>query len=578
MFVRCDLALDIESKEVLRMNAYCWKIKMMLVSCFIVFCVSTAAADESRSELLNKIVRDMESLEGHVVMVKDNDILIDLDQSTGVVVGDIFTLSKAGEKVIHPHTQKMLGVTEEIQAVLKISRVRAGFSHAQSLMGREHLKKGDKVVRYNNLRVQFMDYTDGGRDFYTGIHRKLPNLNFEAYRQSSTSKGALLTNGADTSPATLYFILKNKTFEIRDYHSNPLRIYALSDLERRPSIPLTGKTKRYGKHSSSETWGIETLYPLPVSCLMADFLKRKNQLLMVSTDGVNIVVFRIGDLNQPVAETTPSFIGKILSIKWWAPDVDQPPYAAVTIWDGKKVCGALYRMDHNRLTPVVENISRILGAFDLDGDNRPETLLGQDFDSENFFGTDIKKIKLVSNKAILYPFPLSLPARFTVLGGVLADINGDSSLEAVFVRNSILYIYSGKKRTYKSPPHMGGSASFLTYDTDPASDVNTKTATARIEISPLVLDLDDDGGAELVLVASKKSTLGKLGIVPGLEKSTVTLVKSDGGRYVSRQMGEEQDLSIQGLTFDKGRFLLVGTLFNEYGGDNQESYMLRLSR
>ena len=128
------------------------------------------------------------------------------------------------------------------------------------------------------------------------------------------------------------------------------------------------------------------------------------------------------------------------------------------------------------------------------------------------------------------PITFKLPRRFSVLGSTLADLTGDGTLESIFIRDSILYIYSGKTMHYKSTSEIGGSLSFLIYDVD-SSYLNSQPETISIEVSPVAIDIDRDGILELFSIASKRSSIGALGIAPGIEKSYVNMIDFQNGRF-----------------------------------------------
>jgi hypothetical protein len=267
-----------------------------------------------------------------------------------------------------------------------------------------------------------------------------------------------------------------------------------------------------------------------------------------------------------------------LSLKWWTPGKDDGLYLAANVWSDrdKKVRGSLFRLDVGSLRPVVQNIPRILGTFDSNGDGLPELLLGQEFEGETFFGRRLSELKLSGNK-IDYSKPhIQFPRHFTVVGSVLADVIGDGQMEAIYIRKRILYVYSGKKRLYKSPKQMGGSLSYLTYDIDPTFK-DIQTTTVEFEISPVVRDLDGDGNPEILAVASDRNLLGSLSISTGVKKSWLAVFKYQDGRFESGSLGNELDKPLQGLAVDQHRVLVVATEPGNLMGEGANSHLLAYS-
>ena len=248
----------------------------------------------------------------------------------------------------------------------------------------------------------------------------------------------------------------------------------------------------------------------------------------------------------------------------------------VTTWQDNTVVGLIFRLAANRLNPLPARISRILGTFDLDADGLPETLLGQNFDGETFFGQHIRRLALDGNDVRTASLDMKLPRRFPVLGSQLADLTGDGQLENAFIRNSILYIFSGKKRLYKSVKKMGGTLSFLTYDVDPSFQ-EPKHTTAAFEISPVAADVNADGRKELLASASERSILGSLRISSGLTKTYVSILKYDNGLFSSGTLGEEFEMALQGITFNQQRLLIVATELGDLYSKGYKSHLLAYS-
>jgi hypothetical protein len=149
-------------------------------------------------------------------------------------------------------------------------------------------------------------------------------------------------------------------------------------------------------------------------------------------------------------------------------------------------------------------------------------------------------------------------------------------LETAYVRDRILYIYSGKKRLYKSPKQMGGSLSFLTYDIDPNFKDGPNT-TVEFEISPVATDLDGDGYPELLAVASERSIFGSLAVSPGVKKSWLAIFKYKNGRFESGSLGNEIDIPLQGLAVTPKQVLMVATEPGNLLAEGAKSHLLAYS-
>jgi WD40 repeat protein len=322
----------------------------------------------------------------------------------------------------------------------------------------------------------------------------------------------------------------------------------------------------------------QTIANLPDTSLITDFIKHDDQLLMASTDGTRIQIFDVTTELKVMAHGAPPHPVRILSLKWWSPDDGTRLYLAANVWSDrdKNVRGELFLLEGDALRPKIQKIPRILGTFDLNGDGRPETLMGQEFVGETFFGRRLNELKLTDNKIEYFKPRIELPRHFTVLGSIFCDLTGDGQLETAYVRDRILYIYSGKKRLYKSPKQMGGSLSFLTYDIDPNFKDGPNT-TVEFEISPVATDLDGDGHTELLAVASERSIFGSLAVSPGVKKSWLAIFKYKNGRFESGSLGNEIDIPLQGLAVTPKQILMVATAPGNLMSEGAQSHLLSYS-
>jgi hypothetical protein len=570
-------------------------LKSMAVLILVFGCATALPA-----AVIDDIARDFKSISGYVVMAEGDEYIIDLDQTHGISTGDIFSVIAPGKKIIHPVTQKVLGSLEEVKGILKVTRIKQGFSFARPVGKTTEIIRADPIRRYGNLSAIFWDYTGKGQPFFSQLQKELPDLNWQSYDNAQNSRPPQPAANSETRRA-LTFILTDRQVEVRDPEFYVLRSYPLGESLSKtgpppsaavaaaplatPTSPKEAAGAKTAALAPREAAGVKTLSPsfseaqtianLPDVSLICDFIKYDNQFLMASTNGAQIQIYNVTQDLKLVTRGAPDYPVRILSLKWWAPGNGRLLYLAANVWSDrdKSVRGNLFLLDANALRLKVTAIPRILGTFDANGDGLPETLLGQDFSGETFFGRRLNELKL-SGDEIRYEKPnLELPRNFTVLGSVFADLTGDGQLETAYIRKRILYIYSGKKRLYKSPKEMGGSLSFLTYDIDPTFK-DIKTTTVEFEVSPVVMDLDGDGLPELLAVASERDIFGSLAISPGVKRSWVAIFKYKNGRFESGIIGNELENPLQGLAAARDRILMVATDSGNLVGEGANSHLI----
>lgn len=582
-------------------STFFWR-KLMLGFFFIMGCQIAAHA-----AVIDEIATDFKPVSGYVVMTEGDEYVIDLDNTSGISTGDIFSVITPGKNIVHPVTQKVLGTLEEVKGILKVSRIKSGFSFARPVGKPGQIKRGDSIRRYGNLPALFWDYTGKSQSFFIQLQKALADLKWQDYNKAQASRPRQPVANSETRKS-LTFIITESKIEVRDPDFLVIRSYdypaSLSKSGTAPSKtaaaaitsaaviaetpPKPAASVKNPVLLSKETAGEKKVFPvfgnvekianIPDVSLITDFIKHGDRLLMASTNGSQIQVFIVANDLKPIAQGSPSYPVQILSVKWWAPENGRILYLATNMWSDrdKKVRGGLFLLDGDTLRPTIQNIPRILGTFDLNNDGRPEMLLGQEFVGETFFGRRLNELKLTGNEISYLKSELQLPRHFTVLGSAFADVTGDSQLETIYIRNRILYVYSGKKRLYKSPKQMGGSLSFLTYDIDPTFK-DVQTTTVEFEISPVVTDLDGDGHPEILTVASDKNIFGSLAISPGIKKSWLAVFRYQDGRFESGKLGDELDKPLQGLTVDLQRVLFVATESGNLMGEGASSHLLAYS-
>jgi hypothetical protein len=532
------------------------------------------------------IARDFGPLAGYVVMKENGEFIIDLDAKHGIRLGDIFAVVGPGKDIVHPVSQKVLGKLETFKGIIKVTRMADGYSFARALDESSAITRGDAIRRYALLPAIFWDYSGSGQPIYSKLQQMLPQLKWREYHQTQQQRPSQPKPTSATANA-LTFIYAQDELVVRDPEFNELRRYALgsASVPRKPApqAPVAAVPSPTGPPSTAkapliapEFKQVQRIAELPNTALMADFLFIDGNLWLASTDGTTIEIFKLTHKLEPVGSSRPPTPARILALKWWVPTGAETPHLVVTTWEDNTVVGLIFRLAGNRLSPLSIRIPRILGAFDLDTDGLPETLLGQDFNGETFYGERIAPLELTGNDIRRGSLEIKLPRRFPVLGSLLADLTGDGQLENAFIRNGILYIFNGKRRVYKSVKKMGGTLSFLTYDVDPSFQ-EPKTTTAAFEISPVAVDLDGDGRNELLASASERSVLGSLRITSGLTKAWISIFKYDEGLFTRGTLGEELELALQGITLHQQRLLVVATEPGDFQGKGRKSHLLTYS-
>jgi hypothetical protein len=552
------------------------------------------SAFTAQAAVIDQISQDFKPLDGYVIKSVGDAYIIDLDQRHGISTGDLFSVLGPGEAITHPVTGKVIGTLDTVKEILKVTRIKKGYSFSKPLGGSAGIKIGDPIRRFENIPSIFWDYTGQGRSFSAQLQSALPHLNWQDYDTAQRTRPEELTPVRDLSNM-MYFILTNSGVEVRGPDFLILRKYdlpaSLSATGKAPSVAVKVPQSTVSTlapkimepapekdvHYAPIFKGSQTIGNLPSVTMMADFIKDDNHVLMAVTNGSEIHIYKVKDKIISVTKADSPTPSQILALKWWQPADKGQIFLAVTAWSNKKVSGILYKFEKEELIPLKKTVPRILGSFDLDEDGKPETLLGQSFDGENFFGSSIKEVKIRNDRNENIKFKRTLPRRFTVVGGQIGDLTGDGKLESAFVRSGILYIHHGKKNIYTSSKEMGGSLSIITYDVDILKK-DPMIDSATFELSPVAADIDGDGQLELLAVASDRSSFRIPAVFQDAKKFHLVVFKYRDGRFVKGTLGGKIEGPVQGLAVVDRRVLFVlsqpGSLFGKDGRSHLLSYPL----
>lgn len=561
--------------------------------------------------------QELRPLEAYVVMPAGQEFLLDVDADQGVVTGDLFALQQKGKAVVHPKTEEVLGHLHHVKAVLRITKVKQGYSYARPLRGAKQLKQGQLVKRYQGLSAVFKDQTGQGEGVSARLHDHLEHLEWQ---------------DAKSQQADLFFVLSSDGLKLRDSQGRLIRQYALppavkgaaaqgrprADVvglqsQAKPQTPPAGggtynaakvqwqqqsqSTRQVSPEEASSRQAGNVAYEeaTPASgqgggldiafphfnklghkqgiIWNGDFLTRQGQLQLAAAEGQQVAVYNVtGNGLQQVAAAQTKAYGKALAAHWWQPQGDAS-YVAVVLWQNKNIQSALYRLQQGHLKLVAQKANEFWAGVDYAGDPRPETLLAQDFDREDFFGNRVRRASLQGSKVTYSPFEAQLPRHFCLQTALFADLTGDGRQETVFQRHGRLFIYQGTEQLYQSSQEIGGSLAGVTYEVNPGSKQPVIT-DGRLGVPPQAADLDGDGRPELLALAAEGGLLQNVGFSGDLKHSWVAVFKFDRGMFMQGTLGDRLQQPLQGLTVDQGQALLVaikkGNMFKQSG----QSYVL----
>ena len=551
--------------------------RLLRVSCIMIYCLVSSAV----ATTLQDVVKDMQPLEAFVVEVVHGQIIFGLGSGDGILKNDLFTVFREGQKLTDPRTGKELGRIETSAGMVAVTRVEKQFSYARPVGETGEIKRGDKLVRFKEISAFLQDSAATKGTFSFELQRGLQALNWQ-----NSKKGA-----------ELVFSHNNDELTVTDRQGSVVRQYQLGDTPQEAAVNSSKPTYApiYDAGGSAdgaiaggaagiqgnkkikydmETYGYTQGGALPFSVVMGDFLMIGSQMYIAVIREYQVVVYKVVDQSMVQVASIKTPLVKLLSVCWWQPGQGQY-YLGVTGYDKdeEQVSSMIYAFHKDQMKPVLEELPYILGGNDLDGDSQPETMLAQSFDQDIFFGRTFKQAQIAGNSIKFSAYKGALPATYSVVSGTVLD-DGQT---AAYIAGNKLHIASGGREVYRSGKEMGGSVSSVLYEVNP-DDINPLFSSAKIELSPLGVDIDGDGNRELLIPSADLSGLTTLGGINNIKKSWVSVFKKNGnGTYMKGKIGGEYDQSIQAMgTGDGALYLLTVNPEGLFSGNQGRSQLLVL--
>jgi hypothetical protein len=531
---------------------------------------------------LQDVMDDMQPLDAFAVDVMDSQVIFDAGSDKGVVKNDLFTVFRAGRKLTDPQTGKVLGQIETRAGVVSVTRVEKQFSYATPVGKSGKVKRGDKLVRFKELSAYLQDTTEGKTAFAFALQRGLQSLVWQDKKTKATElifehtpeelivknkqgKVVRVYQLVDTAPAGQSMAAQE------DKKSTYAPVYATPAVASGVVAASTAEGNKTKKiRYDIETYGYNQGAALPFSAVMGDFLLRDGQMQLAVIREHEVAVYNVNDNNAELVASVDTPLVKLLAVSWWLPE---PGRALVGVSgydsDEEQVSSMIYSFTGSQLVLVEEELPYMLAANDLNGDGQPEAMLGQEFDQDVFFGRSIKKIALSVKGVKTSSFTGNLPPSFRVNGGAVLD-GGNT---ATYILGNRLHVVSGGHEVFSSGKEMGGSLSSVRYVVNP-DDINPLFSSAKIEVNPVAVDIDDDGSLEILVPSADLSAFTTVGGANSIKKTWVSVIKKTGnGTYMKGKIGGEYDQYIQAMGAGNGALYLLTVnangLFSEGQGGSQ---------
>jgi len=496
------------------------------------------------------IVQDLSPISGYIVKIQSpNTYIIDLDDQDGITTGDLFSVITDKENLTHPVTDQVIGKLNEVKAFLRVTQVRKGYAFSKTIHTKQKtgIQPGDRVIRYDRINAQFVDYSGNGKHIYTSLIKQLPQFKWHVYTNSQNPKKLK----KQTSLPELFLMNDTKGLEVRDDQNRLIHYYPQNEIYISSVLPIG----QYDNMPESMYAAIKTIGKVDGLVLTADFIVNENQLLMATASKNQIEIYHVTPHHiKSVAKQQIPMLHLPIHINWWRPNTIAKPHLTITYWYDQDIESKVFIFDKKMLKTLAYGINFHIAAYDQNHDGNPETLLGQPMDRDSFWDNRVYRLAYFE-KALRLVKRFRTPYSFTVYGSTIGDLTGDGYLETIWVTGGVLRIYKGKTFLYKT--YVGNTpVQKISYDVDPLVK-KTLFRSVSIYPKPLIDDLNHDKLPELYSIHCERPLLTQLGFQSQALKTWVKRIQYQDKMFYSQRVSRIFNTNIQAFTIYNGSFYVI---------------------
>ncbi len=586
---------------------------IILVLCLIL----PIPAFSQPASIANKIIDDLSEIQGVFIKTLQNRTLINKGFNDNVKKGDLWTIFAKGEKIIDPSTGKNLGSFPIPAAVCRVKKAEASFSEVQVKKFNNQnnkkpykIKSGETASRFSDVDAVFMDLGGKNYSLYKTVRAGLPSLNWKGYKRinkissaSPTAYSVLIL--AEKNQVTVWSggeILMSENFPSPGGSvSGQSSISSGTPVSAIKPAAVSDTTKSSVAAPAEQTGASPVLLPaqpiVPSEATIKNGQKKPMNLLTPglasnikikkyrSAGSIDKIVLNMGII-APGKNDSPFFVylsGQTI----FADSIDGSKHYKYK-YDGfgeilNMITGSnhiivlnifvkdegmqsrILSFENGRFNVIAKDISYILSMVDTDGDGVNDALYGQEFDDENFLGTNTYLLSIESGRIKRVSRIKSLPS-FNIMGAFICDFNHNGIKDIGFYNAGRKFvIYENDKEIWESSSLLCGSVKTILYD-DPLSDFD---APKQISIwsMPAIINLNNRYFA--AVPANESGLLSVIG--GGPEKGGLGILSLQDNNYILRKIDSQFQGAIQSVfTYNNELYISVvqGDFFTGQGTTN----------
>ncbi len=525
---------------------------------------------------VDEIVRELGTMEATVIKSPDGRHLINMGAGNNVKKGSLWTLYSTGEQVIEPVTGKKLGVLPVPLAICKVTRVEKNFSEISVKCFKEscNIKSGITATRYSEIKTMFYDVNGSSFRLYELIRAKLPSLDWQGYQSIENSADVTQLPEGVVTVADKGIVTIWSGGEILSIYDELTSARSLPQ----PAPPQSTLPVTETKEGDQKQETVASPPGIMIPGLSTN-LKIENYRAVTSIDHI---VDSVGIIESDGAKR-PYFIylsnktlyaravgtgeryqydykgfGDVINMS-----LGPNGLIALNIYvQGEGMNSRILKFTTDGFTVLTKDIEYILEFLDMNGNGVNESLIGQDFDTESFFGSGVFRLAVDDLGKITQHDSLPAPKGFNLLGAIMADLDGNEINDTAYYNpGRKLVIYEANQQKWESPSSFGSIKSMLIDDI-----VNESNAPRGVPVWPQSALFSVDNALFAVVPANQAGIWGMVG--GSAKNGKLGLLCTNNGTYAFRFLTTKFQGPVQSIfTYNNELYIAVveGNAFTGQG-------------
>ena len=486
---------------------------------------------------VGEIVKELGPLEAKVIKGPDGRYLINMGTIHNIKKGNLWTVYSTDKQVIEPITGKKLGVLPVPLAICKVTRVEKHFSEISVKCFKEscNIKSGITAKRYREIKTMFYDVNGSSFRLYELIRANLPSLDWQGYQSIKTSadvtqlpEGVVIV--ADKERVTIWSggEILSIYDELTSARSLPqpastqstLPVTETKEGDRKqetvaspPGIMIPGLSTNLEIENYRAVTSIEHIVD-SVGIIESDGAKRP-YLIYLS----NKTLYARAIQSKERYHLAYNGFGDVVNMS-----LGPNGLIALNIYVKKEgMASQILKFTKDGFTALAKDIDYILEFQDMNGNGVNESLIGQNFDEESFFGSGVFHLSIDDSGTVTQHDSIYTPTGFNLFGAIMADLDQNKIKETAYYNpGGKLVIYEANKQKWESPSPFDPIKIMLIDDfvneSNPPKDVPVWPQSALFSADHVLFAVVPSNQTGIWRIVGGRSKNGGLGLLcPGNE-------------------------------------------------------------